>query len=135
MERLTTGQYHAVQFYGSDDRLYSTVSAFLAEDAQALLSMMDRTLWFTRFAAELPQEALAGDLQAFFARADLSGGLAPSAVYDLDSLEVSPVEGPPAWGPCYAGTSATSWSRRTSSAGSPSVWEARPSRRGRKVKS
>jgi hypothetical protein len=31
MERLTTGQYHAVQFYGSDDRLYSTVSAFLAE--------------------------------------------------------------------------------------------------------
>jgi MEDS: MEthanogen/methylotroph, DcmR Sensory domain len=25
------GQYHAVQFYGTDDRLFSTVSAFLAE--------------------------------------------------------------------------------------------------------
>ncbi len=83
-------------------RFLRLVSAFLAEDAQALLSMMDGTLWFTRFAAELTQEAIAGDLQAFFARADLSGGLAPSAVYDLDSLEVSPVEGPPAWGPCYA---------------------------------
>ena len=83
-------------------RFLRLLSAFLAEDAPALLSMMDGTLWFTRFDAELTQEAIAGDLQAFFARADLSGGLAPSAVYDLDSLEVSPVEGPADWGPCYA---------------------------------
>jgi hypothetical protein len=32
MARPTPGdQYHAVQFYGTDDRLFSTVSAFLAE--------------------------------------------------------------------------------------------------------
>lgn len=29
--RPSSGQYHAVQFYGSEDRLFSTVSAFLAE--------------------------------------------------------------------------------------------------------
>lgn len=29
--RPPSGQYHAVQFYGSEDRLFSTVSAFLAE--------------------------------------------------------------------------------------------------------
>ena len=29
--RTTNGQYHAVQFYGSEDRLFSTVSGFLAE--------------------------------------------------------------------------------------------------------
>jgi hypothetical protein len=83
-------------------RFLRLVSAFLAEDAQTLLSLMDGSLWFERFAAELTQEAIASDLQEFFARANLSGGLAPSAVFDLDSLEVSPVEGSPAWGPCYA---------------------------------
>jgi hypothetical protein len=83
-------------------RFLRLVSAFLTEDTPTLLSMMDGSLWFTRFASELTQEAIAGDLQDFFARTNLSGGLAPSAVFDLDSLEVSPVEGAPSWGPCYA---------------------------------
>ena len=83
-------------------RFLRLVSAFLTEDTPTLLSLMDGSLWFTRFGGELTQEAIAGDLQDFFARANLSGGLAPSAVYDLDSLEVSPVEGAPSWGPCYA---------------------------------
>ena len=83
-------------------RFLRLVSAFLTEDAPTLLELMDGSLWFTPFDAELTQEAIAGDLRSFFARANLSGGLAPSAVYDLGSLEVSPVEGAPAWGPCYA---------------------------------
>jgi hypothetical protein len=82
-------------------RFLRLVSAFLAEDAPTLLSMMDGSLWFAAFADELNQEAIADDLTGFFARADLSGGLPPSAVFDLDSLQVSPV-GATAWGPCYA---------------------------------
>ncbi len=83
-------------------RFLRLVSAFLAEDAQTLLSMMDGSLWFSAFTAELAQEAIAGDLAGFFARTDLSGGLPPSAVFDLDSLQVRPAAGAPEWGPCYA---------------------------------
>jgi hypothetical protein len=84
-------------------RFLRLVSAFLTEDAPTLVELMDGSLWFTRFSVELTQEAIAGDLRSFFARVNLSGGLAPSAVYELDSLEVSPVQGAPAaWGPCYA---------------------------------
>jgi hypothetical protein len=82
-------------------RFLRLVSAFLTEDLPTLLSLMDGSLWFTRFDRELTQEAIAADLASFFARADLSGGLAPSAVFDLASLEVVPV-GAPGWGPCYA---------------------------------
>src|SRR4030065_72529 len=54
-------------------RFLRLVSAFLAEDTPTLLSLMDGSLWFTAFADELAQEAIAGDLAGFFARADLSG--------------------------------------------------------------
>ena len=77
------------------------VSAFLAEDTPALLSMMDGSLWFTRLDRELSQEDIADDLTSFFARANLSGGLAPSAVFDMGSLEVSSV-GAPDRDPRYA---------------------------------
>ncbi len=83
-------------------RFLRLMSAFLSEDTPTLLSLLDGSLWFTRFGGELAQEAIAADLQSFFARTNLSGGLAPSAVFELDSLEVRPLEGPPAWGPCYA---------------------------------
>jgi hypothetical protein len=83
-------------------RFLRLVSAFLTEDLPTLLSMMDGSLWFSRFDRELGQEAIAADLSNFFARADLSGGLAPSAVFDLASLEVLQVKGAPGWGPSYA---------------------------------
>jgi hypothetical protein len=83
-------------------RFLRLMSAFLAEDVPTLQSMMDGSLWFAAFADELSQEEIAEDLEGFFARADLSGGLPPSAVFDLDSLQVSPVAGAPEWGSCYA---------------------------------
>jgi hypothetical protein len=84
-------------------RFLRLVSAFLGEDAPTLLSMMDGSVWFTKQGTELTQEAIRADLESFFAKVDLSGGLAPSSIFDLDSLEVSPVQGAAAsWGPTYA---------------------------------
>jgi hypothetical protein len=83
-------------------RFLRLLSAFLSEDTPAVLSLLDGSLWLSRFGGELSRQAIAAELRGFFARADLSGGLAPSAVFAMDGLEVSPLAGPPAWGPCYA---------------------------------
>jgi len=84
-------------------RFLRLVSAFLTEDTPTLLAMMDGSVWFTRFAGELEREAIRDDLEAFFTRVDLSGGLPPSVVYDLESLEVNAIEAAaPSWGSTYA---------------------------------
>jgi hypothetical protein len=74
-------------------------SAFLTEDTEAMLELMDGSVYFTKLDKELSQPAIRSDLESFFARTDLSGGLPPSQVYDLNSLEVVKVpEAPQAWG-------------------------------------
>ena len=84
-------------------RFLRLVSAFLTEDTPTLLAMMDGSVWFTCIGGELEREAIRDDLEAFFARANLSGGLPPSAVYDLESLEVNADEAAaPSWGSTYA---------------------------------
>ena len=84
-------------------RFLRLVSAFLTEDTPTLLAMMDGSVWFTRFAGELEREAIRDDLEAFFTRVDLSGGLPPSVVYDLESLKVNAIEAAaPSWGSTYA---------------------------------
>jgi len=82
-------------------RFLRLVSAFLTEDTDTILSILDGSVWFNRFEGELSQEAIRSDLEAFFARVDLGGGLVPSQVYDLSTLEVEPVAGS-AWGDTYA---------------------------------
>jgi hypothetical protein len=78
-------------------------SAFLTEDPEAMLELMDGSVYFTRLGEQLSQPAIRSDLESFFARTDLSGGLPPSQVYDLNSLEVAKVpEAPQAWGEVYA---------------------------------
>ena len=78
-------------------------SAFLTEDADSMLELMDGSVYFTKLDKELSQQAIRSDLETFFARTDLAGGLPPSQVYDLDSLEVVKVpDAAPAWGEVYA---------------------------------
>lgn len=84
-----------------DSRFLRLVSAFLTEDIDTILSILDGSVWFNRFDLELTQEEIRTDLEAFFARVDLGGGLAPSQVYDLSSLAVDPVADSP-WGNTYA---------------------------------
>ncbi len=78
-------------------------SAFLSEDADSLLELMDGSVYFIKLDQELDQQAIRSNLETFFARTDLSGGLPPSQVYDLDSLKVAKVpDAAPAWGDVYA---------------------------------
>jgi len=78
-------------------------SAFLTEDTEAMLELMDGSVYFTKLDQEQDQQAIRSNLESFFARTDLSGGLPPSQVFDLDSLEVAKVpDAAPAWGEVYA---------------------------------
>lgn len=82
-------------------RFLRLVSAFLTEDTPAILGILDGSVWFTRFGRALSQEDMRSELEEFFARADLGGGLAPSQVYDLSTLEVVPAGGD-TWGESWA---------------------------------
>jgi hypothetical protein len=75
------------------------VSAFLSKDTAAMLELMEGSVYFSDLGIELTQDQMQTQLNSFFASTDLSG-LAPSKVFDLGSLTVSPVNTP--WGETYA---------------------------------
>ena len=75
------------------------ISAFLSKDTAGMLELMEGSVYFTDLDAEMTQRQIESELDGFFATADLSG-LAPTEVFDLNSLSVSPVTGP--WGETYA---------------------------------
>ena len=75
------------------------ISALLSKDSGSMLELMDGSVYFGDLGAEMTQTQIKSVLDDFFASTDLSG-LAPSEVYDLDSLKVSAVTGP--WGETYA---------------------------------
>jgi len=75
------------------------VSAFLSKDTAGMLELMEGSVYFGDLGSELTQSQIESELNGFFSSADLSG-LAPSEVYDLGSLNVTPVTGP--WGETYA---------------------------------
>jgi hypothetical protein len=75
------------------------ISALLSKDSGSMLELMEGSVYFGDLGAEMTQSQIESVLNGFFASTDLSG-LAPSEVYDLDSLNVSPVTGP--WGETYA---------------------------------
>jgi hypothetical protein len=75
------------------------VSAFLSKDTATMLELMEGSVYFTDLGVELTQDQMRTQLDSFFASTDLSG-LAPSEVFDLASLSVSPVDTP--WGETYA---------------------------------
>jgi hypothetical protein len=75
------------------------VSAFLSKDTTAMLELMEGSVYFGDLGRELTHSQIESELSGFFASTDLSG-LAPTEVFDLDSLSVSPVSGP--WGETYA---------------------------------
>jgi hypothetical protein len=78
-------------------------ASFLTEDVDGMLELMDGSVYFSRLGRELGQDTMRAELKRFFARTDLTGGLAPSQVYDLATLEVVRVpDAPPAWGEVYA---------------------------------
>ena len=69
------------------------VSAFLSKDTAAMLELMEGSVYFSDLGIELTQDQMQTQLNSFFASTDLSG-LAPSEVFDLGSLTVSPVNTP-----------------------------------------
>jgi hypothetical protein len=75
------------------------ISALLSEDTAGMLELMEGSVYFGDLESELTQSQIGSVLDGFFASADLSG-LAPTEVYDLESLTVTPVTGP--WGETYA---------------------------------
>jgi len=75
------------------------VSAFLSKDTAGMLELMDGSVYFSDLGVELTQAQIEQQLSGFFAGTTLTG-LAPSQVYDLNSLSVAPVRTP--WGETYA---------------------------------
>lgn len=75
------------------------VSAFLSKDSAAMLELMEGSVYFGDLDMEMNQSQMKAQLDGFFATADL-GGLAPTEVFDLNSLTVSPVA--TRWGETYA---------------------------------
>jgi len=75
------------------------VSAFLSKDTEAMLELMEGSVYFGDLDIEMTQAQIKAQLEPFFASADLSG-LAPTEVFDLNTLTVSPVTG--SWGETYA---------------------------------
>jgi hypothetical protein len=75
------------------------VSAFLSKDTAAMLDLMEGSVYFSDLGSELTQKQMEAELNRFFATAKL-GGLAPSQVFDLNSLVVDPVT--TRWGETYA---------------------------------
>ena len=75
------------------------ISALLSEDTTGMLELMEGSVYVADLGTELTQSQIESELDSFFASTDLSG-LAPTEVYDLDSLNVSPVTGP--WGETYS---------------------------------
>ncbi len=77
------------------------VSAFLSKDTTAMLKLMDGSVYLTDPGIELTQAQIESQLDSFFKDADLSG-LAPSQVFELNSLEVVPLSSAAAgWGQTY----------------------------------
>jgi hypothetical protein len=75
------------------------VSAFLSKNTAAMLQLMEGSVYFTDLGTELTQDQMETALNNFFDSADLTG-LAPSEVYDLESLTIGPVN--TRWGETYA---------------------------------
>lgn len=75
------------------------VSAFLSKDTAGMLELMDGSIFFGDLGVELTQAQIEQQLNGFFAGTDLTG-LAPSEVYDLNSLNVAPVT--TQWGETFA---------------------------------
>ena len=74
------------------------VSAFLSKDSAGMLELMEGSVYFGDLDVEMTQSQMKAQLDGFFATADL-GGLAPTEVFDLNSLTVSPVA--TRWGETY----------------------------------
>ncbi len=78
------------------------VSAFLSENTQAMLELMDGSVYLSDLSSELTQRQIEAQLDRFFSSIDLTG-LVPSQVYDLNSLTVKPLASAvAAWGETYA---------------------------------
>ena len=78
------------------------VSAFLSKDTAAMLKLMDGSVYLTDPGIELTQAQIESQLDSFFKDTDLFG-LAPSHVFELNSLEVAPLSSAAAgWGQTYA---------------------------------
>jgi len=78
------------------------VSAFLSENTQAMLELMDGSVYLSDLSSELTQRQIEAQLDRFFSSIDLTG-LVPSQVYDLNSLTVKPLaSAAAAWGETYA---------------------------------
>jgi hypothetical protein len=74
-------------------------SALLAEDTESVLRLFEGSLYLSGFDRELSREQLGIELERFFASVSL-GGLVPSQVYDLSSMQITPAPAgiPAAWG-------------------------------------
>ena len=82
-------------------RFLQLISALVSEDVEATLETLDGSVYLTKAQREVTQEEMRKELEAFFAGASLLG-LAPSQVYDLNSLEIGPAAAvPPSWGDTY----------------------------------
>lgn len=84
-------------------RFLRLVSSFLTKDAESMLELMDGSVYFTKLDLELKQADMRRELNGFFAQINLAGGLAPSQVFDLNSLEVATIAAAsPQWGETHA---------------------------------
>jgi hypothetical protein len=76
-------------------------SALLAEDTDSVVRLFEGSLYLSLYGRELSREQLGTELERFFASVSL-GGLVPSQVYDLSSMQITPASGAPAaWGETY----------------------------------
>ncbi len=84
-------------------RFLQLVANFLTEDTDALLTLLDGSVYFTTLDRSLTYDQMRGQLQSFFTRASL-GGLVPTQVFDLSSLVIEPAgaEANRYWGPAYS---------------------------------
>ena len=84
-------------------RFLRLVSSLLTKDTESMLELMDGSVYFTKLDLELKQADMRRELNGFFAQINLAGGLAPSQVFDLNSLEVATIAAAsPQWGETYA---------------------------------
>jgi hypothetical protein len=77
-------------------------SALLAEDTDSVLRLFDGSVYLSVVDRELSRDQLKAELDGFFASVSL-GGLVPSQIYDLSSMQITPAPAgvPEAWGETY----------------------------------
>ncbi len=78
------------------------VSSFLASDTEAMLELLEGSIYLTRLNTEITQSQIKSELDQFFSTVSLSG-LVPSKVYDLSSMDIrkTPLT-PDEWGDTYS---------------------------------